>query len=493
MSEPITSTKTSQFIQRGSGKEVQYIGSCYDLDSIPTSLVGHDPIICKRDGKLAVVGKSQTAPELISFTIEGLLYATASYLDQLAERGCKFNYIEEQGCDTPGVFSDNPMTGSFVYDAEITGGEKGSIDQREADDPITLSREVDALPPRIDVWKMYSSQITTTEVNDANTIAALPGNCNGNCGEQVEVCEILVIGCDAVGAGTANVLISYDYGQTWAATAADPFAADENIMAIGAFRLDADTYRIFAVRDGDVADNLEGAYSDDYGATWTMVNIGTTNNEAAVGHQSLFIYNAANMWVCTDDGNVFKSTDAGVTWVLEASALVASGGNPLNAIRFMDQNIGVAVGDTDTVIYTVDGGRNWQAGTATGGGGDLDTVTVHSRYRFSVGTDDGDHYMSYDGAVTWNQLNNFEAAGTGGLRGMEFYNDMLGYMIHVVAGGEGYILRTISGGYSWERIGAAYGTNGLNAIHICSPNHLFSVGDDDGAIAVILEAGVQNA
>ena len=173
-----------------------------------------------------------------------------------------------------------------------------------------------------------------------------------DCGAYAERCDTIVIGCDAAGAATANVLISTDGGNTWAATAADPFATDENITSIRMFQVDATTVRILAARDTDAANPMELAYSDDSGANWTLVVLGATNGEFAERDQAIMVIDESNIWVCTDQGNVYFSSDGGATFTVQSSALTASGGNDLNACHFATNLVGISVGDSDTIIYT---------------------------------------------------------------------------------------------------------------------------------------------
>lgn len=486
----LTSDKSSIFVQEQPGKEVYYLGDCFFIDSLPNTKPGRDPIYCVKGGQISIIGSKQTAPDLIDYTIDGLVSKTANWLDYLAERGCDFSVFVLYGCNKIGVFDNDPDVGYVMQGNIITGEDVSNVRQQDAADELIESRDISAIPPRIKVWEIVVSQKTTTETEDANTITAEPDNCDEACGEVVAVGQNLVVGCDAVGAGTANVLRSTDFGESWAATATDPFAADENIVSIRAFAIDGSTIRYLAVRDGDVADNLEVAYSDDYGATWTNADVGVTNNEAGVKDTSMFVLDATHIWICTDDGRVFFSSNGGVTWTDQASALTASGANSLNAVHFLNEYIGFAVGDTDTVIYTLDGGRNWTAGTATGGGNNLLAVHVFDQYRILVGEDGGDTYMTYDGGTNWTLLQNFTGAGTGTVDDFKFISNLVGFMVHTDAATDGRILRTIDGGYSWTRLsGYVASTAGLNAVLSLSANYAVAVGDDDATSAVIAAAG----
>ncbi len=59
-------------------------------------------------------------------------------------------------------------------------------------------------------------------------------------------------------------------------------------------------------------------------------------------------------WTCSADGQIRKSTDAGVTWAASKIDTL-----DLNAICFADQNIGFTGGEGQKVFKTTDGGISW--------------------------------------------------------------------------------------------------------------------------------------
>ena len=486
----IKSTATSLFIQFEAGKEVYYLGKCTNLPELSNPRGGHDPIIC-RDGRggFEIIGKKPTPPGLITFTVEQLHARTASWISQA---NCPFNLFALQRCEgNEGIFT-NWITGQVVQQCDLDDDKVTNVSQRDAADEMMRSYDVSARPPRVDLWEVLTSQKSTTEANDANAIASpLYSSCGEGCGQVItDPCNTIFIGTDNLAGASANVLISQDGGQSLAATAADPFAINLNITALKVYPTGGATMRVIAFRMTLAATPLACAVSNDLGTTWTAVTVGATNAEAVKDPDAFFIWSEDAMWVGTSTGRVYKSVDGGMTWTEQTSALVASGGSQINAVDFLSDTFGVAVGAADTVIVTSDGGKNWAAGTATGGGDNLLDVEVHSRSRWSVVTSGGDHYMTYDAGTTWVLLNGFDGAGAGAANGLAFLDDMNGFMIHTTAAAVGRIFRTIDGGYSWKLLTPTTGVAGLNDLMACNVNHVFAVGDDDGAMAVILEGGI---
>lgn len=494
---PIKSNATSLFAQEYPGAQPVYLGDvdldCFNLDSIPDPQGAVNAGVCTDgQGRLKNVYYTRGAPDLPSWSIENLLGSAVHYLELLKEKSCPFTFHALQRCEgKAGIFS-NWLRAESLYGVSFTNDMFGNLRQRDATDPITRSFDMTSLSARLDSWEIAASQKTTTETLDANTLHSyVIENCGGVCGAQAEKCETIVVGCDASGAATANVLISTDGGNTWAATAADPFAGiSENITAIRMFQVGANTVRILCTRNTDAGNPGEISYSDDSGATWTEVAYGSVNGEYVVRHDGLFVLDENHLWITTDQGNVYFSSDGGLTWTIQSSAATADGAAMMYAIKFIDQNIGVATGAADAIIYTVDGGENWLAGTATGGGGELFTLHVFGRYRWIVGTDDGEIYQTWNGSTGWTEMTQFTGTGTGDITGIVFLNDLIGYATHIDSGTVGRILRTIDGGYSWIRVNdTAFASAGFNAVFACTNNHVFAVGDDDGSTAIIAEAG----
>jgi photosystem II stability/assembly factor-like uncharacterized protein len=89
------------------------------------------------------------------------------------------------------------------------------------------------------------------------------------------------------------------------------------------------------------------------GTNWTVSTItGATGSTGS----SISALDANTAWIATT-GGIFKTTDGGLTWVQQLTAL------PSNAIHFFDSNNGVCVADPNAgywAIYTTtNGGTNW--------------------------------------------------------------------------------------------------------------------------------------
>ena len=103
-----------------------------------------------------------------------------------------------------------------------------------------------------------------------------------------------------------------------------------------------------------------------------------------------------------------------------------------------------------------------------------------------VGDNGGELYFTTDAGVTWTRRTGWTGDGTGEIKGIEFANDLVGYMLHDDATPSGTVLLTINGGYSWRALSTP--TNaGLNSLYVCGPNLAYAVGEPQGGTAVILK------
>jgi len=483
MSDNFLAGEGAIFVQPdGANTQPRYLG-CHQLLGIDVPKGDVTLYYCpdpSAPNKFVVDNSSQAAPGPVTFDIEMKVGRTADWLEKVScpvpvhvlmnKCGRKDTFVFERAYSLPATY----ITSESI--ANLAARTPDSQDE-------VLSTFSMASEAMFKGFEMVGQRKATTESQALNCIASCSDPaCSGDCGDSSDFCDVLVIGCEAAGGLTANVLRSTDHGANFAATAADPFAADENIMSIVCFPVDKNITRILCIRDADVADNAEVAYSDDNGATWTNADIATANNVGAVGFRALFAYDPSNIWAVLEGGNIGYSSDGGATWTLQDAGTVTA--NDLYGVHFIDANNGFAVGDTDTIIRTIDGGDTWDTVTATGGGNGLVSVWMIDRNRIWVGDDAGELYYTNDAGTTWAQRT-YPAGAAGSVLDVRFINELYGFLIGTSSSDA--ILRTIDGGYTWQTI-TITANSGLNQLVLCGENELFGVGEVDAATGMIIKA-----
>jgi len=373
--------------------------------------------------------------------------------------------------------------------------------------PLDLSADVVE-----DIFKLVDTRLVTTEDQPLRDIAGctLP-QCAGYCGARQDVCDdlVAVANCDT-GAATAHVLVSHDHGITWTAAANDPFALNTaNLSSVVCFKVgDGSETRTIAAKGNAVAGGTV-SWSDDFGVTaWNEVTIGAVGNDFCPHNGGLFALDHRHIWAVMNSGDIWFSDDGGLSWTEQMPGLNA---NALNYVRFVDESVGLAVGATQTVLYTVDGGAHWNV-LAGPGAVNLLCCDIFDEHRAWVGDSAGALYYTNnlgvgmvagdwvqrvlplpDTAVSISEVNDVMFVRDSGVQ----TNDHVGFVtVRWVEDTTYYgaLYRTFNGGRDWEvwqTLTMVAGTYGLQAVWACEPNEAVAVGDLQAGTAHII--GVNGA
>lgn len=469
------------FVQtRGANTRARFVG-CVDVDALTEPGGAIDTLIrCfKQDGTgWRTLDSTVTPPDPVTTTLTTLVEGTANYLEQIRSGEATLFLHQRDGgrADTFGNY-----VRSWVLE-KVRVGEKTATDlaMREEDNPSTMAFGISALPPIYRVYQKTTGRQSSGVAEAVNDIHF--------CGVGLDLDQVGFAVTDAVASSPSDkgdVLYTLDGGATWTNTAVKPFAGAENITSVTCFLVGKNTTRVVVARGTTDAGNpAEIAYSDDFGATWTAVNVGSTNAQFAQGPHSLFAYDPYNMWLVAGSGYIYYSDDGGLTWDTQDAGVATS--NALHAIHFATDRIGYAVGASDTVLKTEDGGLSWTATDADPNSGDtLSTVYALDGDNVWVGTDGGLLYYTDDGGETWTERS-FSGSGSGKVQSIEFApgSTLFGFMLHQTTGPVGTVFSTIDGGYSWDAV-TTFTNAGLNGIAVIDQNTAFFTGEIQGGTGVI--------
>jgi len=430
-----------------------------------------DPI---NPGRYVVSSKTKAPPGLVTLTIESKMGRLFDYLEDL---NCPIPIIAQPvSCAPKNQFSNWDRAFIFLNADVVQEGLSNLVSGGADENEVMQSFDMEA----DDIVRLVPLRVTRessiAETQALNHLFACDNDiCAGPCGAANEKCTTFYAVSDAISAsasGKADVWINYK--GVWTVSAADPFATGEHIMAGGCFALDRTTRRLLVFRGStDAAAPAEAAYSDDGGATWVNVNIGSDNGEYVISAHASAVINQNNIWVGTNEGRIYFSSDGGANWVAQEDQGIMA--TAWNWVHFIDERRGFAGGAADTIAITIDGGQVWSQVNATGEGGDITAGGVVDSNTFWVGTDDGEIFFTTDAGVTW-EKRNFANSGTGRIDDMMFVNNMNGFMSHRNATPKSTFLQTRNGGYTWEVIPTE--TNaGINSLLACGNNLVWAVGE----------------
>lgn len=175
-------------------------------------------------------------------------------------------------------------------------------------------------------------------------------------------------------------------------------------------------------------------------------------------------------------GTVIYSTDGGVNWNNGAGI---GAGDDLTSLSFSGGTV-VAVGKNGRVVRSVDSGVNWTEENP-GAGPDLKKAVatfIDNSIVVAVGKKDGGNFTvfrSTDSGDNWTQLTNPNVPGGGlDLNAVSFSGD-IGVAVGQKDGGNFTLLRTTDKGLNWTQVSLA-GGNDLNAVAFVSPLDVVAVG-----------------
>jgi photosystem II stability/assembly factor-like uncharacterized protein len=460
----------------GPNTPVHFLG-CHDLGDITEKFGSLTLLRCMdKRGGWRTVGTTQAPPDAVTASVEGMTFAVQDYLEKIR---CDFTLFALQRTGGEPDLFDNYVRAIALNKARIVNLVNKSVVAHEEERGSTQSRDIEAWPPVIRTGTLTARRQTTSEtlgLNDVHAYSPL------DCDAGVKAGDKVLATADA-SAYTGDVLRTVDAGVNWAALAADPFAAGKNIMSGIAFAISETVTRLLVAKESPVGAQGQVAYSDDSGATWTLVSIGgATAAHGAVDSGSLFALDQGHVWLASAKGYVYFSSDGGVTWTAQTAGTLST--NDVLAVHFEDENTGMAVLVGDLVIVTSDGGTTWELASSTGSGDDLTCVAV-SGYFWWVGTSGGQLWYSRDFGVTWYRRS-FSGDSVGEVADIAWANELVGYAIHNTAAPVGSILVTINGGYTWKAI-TTPANNGLNALSVADTSLVYVVGEVEGGTAVIIK------
>lgn len=473
-----SSRRGAAFIQKTGPNSRAQVLRCLEADTLSSPKRGKELIKCwdpYGEGWLEV-GKTYSAPGPATVTLTQL---TESSLSELEKLYCPATLLFAQVLNGKVTQINNAERVLILKKAEATDDNYENLVHHADDNVSTHAVPFSGESEVVVVGKPTIQRQTTTETESLNDVH---GSTKANCDDRLEPGDQLIAGADADSAATAHVLFSNDGGITWETAAADPFAADNHIMAVQWFQLDNDMTRWLVGMDAPAADQGMVAYSDDEGATWTTVNVGG----AAAGHGpvlggTLHVIDAQEIWLASAAGYIYKSEDGGESWTaMEQGALTS---DDYTHIHFFNSNRGVAVTDSGVVVVTQDGGDIWSAATVVTGTPNLLSCWMPESDTIWVGDVAGDLWYSHDFGATWSQRTGL--AGTpAAINDIEFFDSQVGLLAIDDASPEGTIHQTILGGYSFRAV-TTPANSGLNAIHVVNQNLAFTVGETNGGTAFI--------
>lgn len=434
------------------------------------------------------IGKIKGDPGDPQMSVMARYTADLSRLLKLVKLGCDSDLQIHFGeCKDPRDFNkgwEKVLILAAATPTDYGTGELGAIEPSQRamiDETVPFTGEDYYEVGKLNFGEQAAAQITQ-EVVDILICDAIA--C-GACGLPSDGCQVVLAATLRAGGspGTgARMLYTQNGGSTWAGREITAFTGSNDPDSIGC----VSTYvfvvsaELIGVAYATLADLLTGS------ETWTTV---TTGFVAGGAPKANYVYDPSNIWIVGAGGYIYKSTDitAGVT-VQDAGVATVQN---LNAVHGIDQLHLVAVGASNAVVYSNNGGITWTPITGPAVGVALNTVWMASQNLWYIGTAGGKLYYTDNAGVTWTEVA-FPGSGAGSVRDIKFATNAVGYMSHDTATPRGRVLRTIDGGRSWyvaPESGVAMNLGDrYNKLATCDPNIVFGAGlADSGSDGIIVK------
>lgn len=439
--------------------------------------------------KWIIVDYIQGEPGTPTTTLSRPLFATANYLLSL---DCPINLWATYDCAGSQGDPENYRLAILLFQMRVSNSRilaEAVAAQPGEQNEVKTDAEL-AYQDRLEFYQIAFSVQALRNTAAANAITFLPKLCDSACRSGRGLCEEGYLALDG-SIYNSEVKYTKDGGANWTQTATDPFTyagGDASDIIV----LDISTGHKAIVFRGSATtgEPAECAITDDWGATWTNVDIGAVNDQY-ITH--VFMYQA-KIWAVASGGYIYSSTDQGNTWTADESGVETIG--VLRDICLYSKEMGYAVGDNNVFLYTTDGSE-WNARTGPEPGANLLSVAVNGKGHVFVGTNSGALYRSENGGLTWLDQDGVAGAwrqlgAIGSISRIKFDTILRYYGALIYNDGTpvGTVFTTHDGGASWQEVPGQTATwnLGLNDIHICDQNTYFVVGEAHGGSTFVAKA-----
>jgi len=198
----------------------------------------------------------------------------------------------------------------------------------------------------------------------------------------------------------------------------------------------------------------------DGGQTWAEKRLTSTDEWL----EAVDFLDQSHGWAVGTRGSIYYTTDGGGNWALQTSGLTTA----LRSVDFLDSQRGWAVGSAGILLETVDGGTTWAPNGPTQlvtyrGVQALDTQKV-----WVAGTS-GTILHTADGGESWSKQT---SGTTTSLSAIQFINALSGWVVGIA----GTVLRSSDGGTTWNPVGDIPTDASLSSIHMVSEQNGWAAG-----------------
>lgn len=449
-----------------------------------TRITGPDPQDFNRDIEVGTVPGSE---ERATLSIAIRSTAQKSILQNWKNKRCRVDIFALAGrCGNPQDFSNGGEKMVYFPDGKIGAhsfeniGAFGQDENNPANEMVDMTTE-EYYELLYEKQEAIAGAYTTRQIY---TVDVYTGNSCENCPEPCDRILATMAGLGATPGTQPTLLYSPDGGETFSSQFISTLLSNEEI--VDGFIIGGDAVYLSNTSNSLHWTNIELLY--DGTNSWSEVVSGFV---AGKGPRAITSVDARHSWIVGDGGYVYfmKNHKVGVE-VQDAGVATTQ---HLQAVNAFDTDNVLAVGNSNAVLYTNNGGVSWQTVTGPSVGVNLGACWMWDEAVWFVGEGAGGTgklWLTLNSGKTWSQIGLPSAYSR--IYKINFITEGEGYLL-ASDGSQTYVLRTITAGNEWVvlpqgKSGTSVDNQFLTDVAVCSKyaNTAFAAGMAPNGTAGIL-------
>lgn len=411
-----------------------------------------------------------------------------SILMDWKNRGCRVDIYALIGkCGNPQDFTEGGEMWVYFPNGKLSNygfenfGAYGLDENNPTNEAVDMSAD--------DFWQylyMRQDQIgSSSTTREIYTVDVYPGDTCDNCPDQCSRVLATMAGASATPGTQPILLYSADAGETFSSQTISTLFSNENIMdadfAGSSFIIISNTSN--SLHWTDVNELYEGASN-----TWQEVVSGFVINKQP---NAITVADVRHIWIVGNGGYVYFASNFKVGVTVQDPGVATT--QHLQAVHALDMKNVLAVGNSNAVIYTQNGGSTWESVTGPAVGINLGACWMWNEDTWFVGEGSGGTgklWLTVNHGISWTQIG--LPATYNRIYKIAFASQAEGFIL-AQGGGQGYVLRTITAGNEWVVLpqgkkGTAISNSYLRDLDTCKPfNNTAYAAGLNGSAGIILK------
>lgn len=405
-----------------------------------TRITAPDPNNFNRDIQVGTVKGSE---ERASLGIGVRTTSQASIILGWKNKNCRVDIFALMGkCGNPQDFTEGGEKWVYFPDGRLSNHAYENIGAFGRDENNASNETVDMTAE--DYWEYrYMNQEQVGSVSTTRqiyTVDVYTGNDCENCPEPCDRVLATMAGASATPGTQPVLLYSSDGGETWSSQTISTLYSNEDI--VDGIVVGGDIVYISNTANEIHWTDIEMLYAGTN--TWSQVTSGFVKNK---GPRAITMADVRHIWIVGDGGYIYFAKNHKVGVEVQDAGVVTT--QNLLSVHAYDTSNVLAVGNSNAVVYTTNGGISWKSVTGPAVGVNLGACWMWDKTTWLVGEGAGGTgklWLTTNSGTSWSQIG--LPASYSRIYKIEFVNEAEGYLL-ASDGSQTYVLRTITAGNEW--------------------------------------------